>query len=102
VKVVLTDKPLPDSVNVKDLDLTFPDGVLGLIVSITSDGKVSRVIVQHPAGTYDSSYVDDAREYRFKSRSTEGGIISGNISSRRVQTNTMTFSFDVEFAAVVK
>src|ERR1700694_2468740 len=38
VKVVLTDKPLPDSVNVRDLDLTFPDGVLGLIVSITSDG----------------------------------------------------------------
>jgi hypothetical protein len=102
VKVVLTDKPLADSVNVRDLDLTFPDGVLGLIVSITADGKVSHVIVQHPVGTYDSGYTEDAREYRFKSRSAEKGIISGSVSSRRVQTNTMTFSFDVEFAAAVK
>ncbi len=102
VKIVLTDKALPDSVNVGDLDLTFPDGVLGLIVSITADGKVSHVTVQHPTGTFDSGYTEDAREYRFKSRSNEGGIISGNVSSRRVQTNTMTFSFDVEFAAAVK
>ena len=102
VKVVLTDKPLPDSVKINDLDLDFPEGVLGLIVSITADDKVSHVIVQHPTGMYDSGYTEEGRDYRFKSRSTEGGTISGNVSSRRVQTNTMTFSFDVDFAATVK
>jgi hypothetical protein len=101
-KVVLTDKPLPDSVKINDLDLNFPEGVLGLIVSITDDGKVSHVIVQHPTGTYDSGYTEEGREYRFKPRSTDRGTISGNVSSRRVRTNTMTFSFDVEFAATVK
>jgi hypothetical protein len=102
VKVVLTDKPLPDSVNVGDLDLNFPEGVLGLVVSITSDGKVSHVIVQHATGTYDSGYTEEGRDYRFKSRSDDPALISGNLSSRRVKTNTMTFSFDVEFAAAVK
>jgi hypothetical protein len=102
VKVVLTDKPLPDSVKISDLDFNFPEGVLGLIVSITADHRVSAVIVQHPAGMYDSGYTEEGREYRFKSRSSEGGTISGNVSSRRIQTNTMTFSFDADFAATVK
>ncbi|HEY8849153.1 MAG TPA: hypothetical protein VIO12_07665 [Thermoanaerobaculia bacterium] len=102
VKVVLTDKPLPDSVKINDLDLNFPEGVLGLIVSITADDKVSHVIVQHPTGTYDSGYTEEGREYRFKTKGSDRGTISGNVSSRRVQTNTMTFAFDVEFAATVK
>jgi len=101
VKVVLTDKALPDSVKINDLDFNFPEGVLGLIVSITADDKVSHVIVQHPTGMYDSGYTEEGREYRFKPKNTEG-TITGNVSSRRVQTNTMTFSFDVEFAATVK
>jgi hypothetical protein len=101
VKVVLTDKPLPDSVKVDDLDFNFPEGVLGLIVSITADDKVSHVIVQHPTGMYDSGYTEEGREYRFKPKNADGAI-TGNVSSRRVQTNTMTFSFDVEFAATVK
>jgi hypothetical protein len=101
-KVVLTDKPLPDSVKINDLDLNFPEGILGLIISITADGKVSNVIVQHSAGMYDSGYTEGEREYRFKPKSTDGGTISGNVSSRRIQTNTMTFAFDVEFAAIVK
>ena len=102
VKVVITNKPLADSVKLDEIDLSFPGDVLGLVVSITSDGKVSHVMVQHPIGTYDSGYVEDAHEYRFKSRRSEGGTVEGNASSRRVKTNTMTFSFDVEFAATVK
>jgi hypothetical protein len=102
VKVVLTDKPLPDSVKINDLDFNFPERVLGLIVSITADDKVSDVIVEHAAGTYDSGYTEEGRDYRFKPKSTDRATISGNVSSRRVQTNTMTFSFDVEFAATVK
>lgn len=102
VKVVITNKPLADSVKLDEIDLSFPGDVLGLVVSITSDGKVSHVMVQHPIGTYDSGYVEDAHEYRFKSRRSEAGTVEGNVSSRRVKTNTMTFSFDVEFAATVK
>ncbi|PYQ32851.1 MAG: hypothetical protein DMF57_11420 [Acidobacteria bacterium] len=100
--MVITNKPLADSVKLDEIDLSFPGDVLGLVVSITSDGKVSHVMVQHPIGTYDSGYVEDAHEYRFKSRRSEGGTVEGNASSRRVKTNTMTFSFDVEFAATVK
>src|SRR5438132_10748834 len=102
VKVVLTDKPLADSINLNDLDFNFPDRILGLIVFITNDEKVSHVIVQHPTGTFDSGYTEDGREYRFKPSKGDSGTISGEASSRKVQTNTMNFSFDVEFAAKVR
>jgi len=102
VKVVITNKPLADSVKLDEIDLSFPGDVLGLVVSITADGKVSHVMVQHPTGTYDSGFVEEAQQYRFKSRRSEPGMVEGNASSRRVKTNTMTFSFDVEFAATVK
>jgi hypothetical protein len=32
----------------------------------------------------------------------EGAIVAGNVSSRKIKTNTMTFSFDVDFNAPVK
>lgn len=102
VKVVMTNKPLADSVKLDEIDFSFPDDVLGLVFSITADGKVSHVMVQHAAGTYDSGYLEEAQQYKFKSRRSEPGTVEGNASSRRVKTNTMTFSFDVEFAATVK
>src|SRR6266849_3118794 len=102
VKVGITNKPLADSVKLDEIDLSFPDDVLGLVFSITADGKVSPGLVPHATGTYASGYLEEAQQYRFKSRRSEPGTVEGNGSSRRVQTNTMTFSFDVEFAATVK
>lgn len=101
-RVVLTDKPVPDGFKLDDIDNGFPDGVLGLVVCVSHADKVSHVLLQHAKGMYDASYFDDDPNYTFKPLKGERGTVAGNIASRKIKTNTMTFSFDVDFNAPVK
>ena len=101
-RVVLTDKQLPDGFKLDDIDNGFPDGVMGLVVCVTHTDKVSHVLLQHAKGMYDASYFEDDPNYTFKPLKGERGTIAGNISSRKVKTNTMTFSFDVDFNTPMK
>jgi len=101
-RIVLTDKPLPDDVKLDEIDYSFPEGTMGVVVCVTRDDKVSHVVVQHPKGMYDAGYFDSDRDYHFKPVKSDPGTIAGNVSSRKITTNTMTFSLEVDFNAVVK
>lgn len=102
-RIILTDKPLPDGIDLGDIDNMFPDGTLGVVLCVTHDDKVSHILVQHPKGMYDAGYFDGDDHYTFRRLKTEHGSIAGNVSSsRKVKTATMAFSFDADFNAPVK
>ena len=101
-RVVLTDKPLPDGTKLDDIDYSFPEGTLGMVVCVTHDDKISHILIQHAKGMYDGGAFDGDPNYAFKRARTERGDISGNVTAKRVKTNTMTFSLDVEFDAPIK
>ena len=101
-RIVLTDKPLPDNTKLEDIDYSFPDGTLGLVVCVSHEDKVSHIVLQHAKGLYDGGYFDGDPSYTFKRLKSEGGSIAGSLSAKKVKTNTMTFSFDVDFDAGVK
>jgi hypothetical protein len=98
-KVILTDKPLPDGTKLEEVDYNFPDGIYGLVVCMTPQDGISHVVVQHPGGTFDGGYFEGVQDYRFKRIRGDRGTISGTLSSKKITTNTMAFSFDAEFAA---
>lgn len=101
-RIVLTNKPLPDGTNLADIDYSFPEGTEGMVVCVSHDDKVSHVVLQHAKGMYDSGYFDGDPSYTFKRAKTDSGQIGGTVNARRIKTNTMTFSFDVDFDAGVK
>ncbi len=101
-RVVLTSKPLPDNVDLGEIDYAFPDGTFGMVVCITHNEKVSHILVQYPKGMYDGGYFDGDDHYSYKPLKIEHGSIGGNVSGRKVRTNTMTFTFDADFNAAVK
>lgn len=101
-RVVLTSQPLPPDVKLSDIDYSFPDGTMGLVVCITRTGKISHVVVQHPHGMYDAGYFDNVQDYQYKPDKSDSGTIAGKVTSAKITTNTMTFSFDVDFDAAVK
>ena len=101
-RVVLTDKPLPDGMKLDDIDNTFPDGTLGLVVCVSHADKVTHILVQHAKGMYDAGYFEDDPSYTFKPLRGDHGTVAGNLSSRKVKTNTMSFSFDVDFNVPMK
>jgi hypothetical protein len=99
--VILTDKPLPDGANLHDFEASLPDGVNGVMVCLDRDSRITHVAVQHPSGMYDGGFFEGVDNYDYKPRKAEQGM-SGTLSSRRIKTNTMTFSYDVSFAAEAK
>ena len=101
-RIVLTDKPVPDGFKLDDIDNGFPDGVLGLVVCVTHVDKISHVLLQHAKGMYDASYFEEDPNYTFKPLKGERGTVAGNVSSRKIKTNTMTFWFDIDFNSVMK
>jgi hypothetical protein len=101
-RIVLTNKPLPDGAKLEDIDYAFPEGTEGLVVCVSHDDKVSHVVLQHAKGMYDGGYFDGDPAYAFKRAKSDHGTVAGNVSARRVKTNTMTFAFDVDFDANVK
>jgi hypothetical protein len=101
-KVVLTDKPLPDGTKLDNIDETFPDGINGVVVAVMPNDNISHVFVQHPAGSYDAGYFEGVQDYHFKRVRGDRGTIGGTLSSKKIQTNTMSFFFDAEFNANVQ
>lgn len=101
-RIILTDKPLPDGAKLGDFDDSLPGDLNGVIIAVDKQGRVGHVAVQHPAGTYDGGYFEGIPDYEFKPRKGDSGTFSGSVSSLKVKTNTMTFSFDVTFVASLK
>jgi len=101
-RVILTDKPLADGVKLDDIENSFPDGILGVVFTLTPKDEISHVFVANPTGTYDGGYVEGTTDYKFNRRKGDRGTLSGAVSSKKVTTNTMTFYFDADFATNVK
>jgi hypothetical protein len=101
-RIILTDQPLPDGAKLADLDDTLPGDLNGVIVAVDKLGRVGHVAVQHPAGSYDGGYFEGVPDYEFKPRKGDSGTFSGSVSSLRVKTNTMTFSYDATFVAALR
>jgi hypothetical protein len=99
--VILTDKPLADDANLHDFEASLPDGVNGVMVCLDRDSRITHVAVQHPTGMYDGGFFEGVDNYDFKAAKGDQGL-AGKLTSRRIKTNTMTFSYDVSFAANVK
>lgn len=99
--IILSDKPLPDDANLHDFEASLPDGVNGVMVCIDKDSRITHVAVQHPSGMFDAGFFEGIDNYDYRPRKADQGL-SGTLSSRRVKTNTMTFSYDVSFAAMAK
>jgi hypothetical protein len=101
-KIILTDKPLPEGANLDEIDYNFPEGILGVVICIGGKDDVTHVVVQHSSGTYDAGFFENVPDYRFKRNRAERGILNGNVSSKKVTTNTMTFSFEGDFSAQIQ
>jgi len=99
--IILSDKPLPDDANLHDFEASLPDGVNGVMVCIDKESRITHVAVQHPSGMFDAGFFEGIENYDYKPRRVDQGL-SGTLTSRRVKTNTMTFSYDLNFAAVAK
>jgi hypothetical protein len=101
-RIILTEKPLPDGVKLADLDSSLPGDLNGVIVCIDKQGRVGHVAIQHPAGNYDGGYFEGIPDYEYKPRKGDSGTLGGFVSSLRVKTNTMTFSYDANFLATLR
>jgi hypothetical protein len=99
--IILTDKPLPDTANLHDFEASLPDGVNGVMVCLDRDSRITHVAVQHPNGMYDGGFFEGVENYDYKPAKVDQGF-GGALTSRRIKTNTMTFSYDVKFAASAK
>lgn len=101
-RIILTDKPLPDGAKLTALDNDLPGDLNGVIICVDKLGRVGHVAVQHPHGTYDAGYFEGVQDYDFKPHKGDSGTVGGSVSSLRIKTNTMTFSYDATFAASLR
>jgi hypothetical protein len=101
-RVILTDKELPADAKLADLDDNLPGDLNGVIISIDKQGRVGHVAIQHPTGNYDGGYFEGIPDYEFKPHKGDSGTFGGTVSSLRVKTNTMTFSYDATFVAALR
>src|SRR5947209_20387511 len=92
-RIILTDKPLPEDAKLTALDGDLPGDLNGVIICIDKLGRVGHVAVQHPKGTYDAGYFEGVQDYDYKPHKADAGTVSGSVSSLRIKTNTMTFSY---------
>jgi hypothetical protein len=101
-RIILTDKELPAEAKLGELDDSLPGDLNGIIICVDKQGRVGHVAVQHPHGNYDGGYFEGIPDYEYKPRKSESGTIGGFVTSLRVKTNTMTFSYDANFLASLK
>jgi len=101
-RIILTDKALPDGAKLADMDDNLPGDTNGVIIAVDKAGRVAHVAVQHPAGSYDGGYFEGIPDYEFKPKKGDSGTFGGTVSSLRVKTNTMTFSYDATFLAALR
>jgi hypothetical protein len=101
-RIILTDRALPDGTKLTDLDNTLPGDLNGVIVCVDKQGRVGHVAVQHPTGNFDGGYFEGIADYEYKPHKGDSGTVGGSVSSLRVKTNTMTFSYEATFVAALK
>ena len=101
IKIILTDKPLPDGFELRNIESAFPDGITGIVFAIDNERQPSHIYVQHATGMYDAGYFTKSEIYRFRGRMADG-VLDGRVSSKKMTTSTTTMSFDVQFAATVQ
>ena len=102
VKVILTDKALDPALDLNEISTLLPPDVHAFIVNVSSQGKITHVELLYPKGSYDGGYLEDTPDFRFKSSNPGRGNVGGKVSSGKIQTNTMTFQVDADFAAAIK
>lgn len=101
-RIILTENPLPDGAKLTALDSDLPGDLNGVIICVDKLGRVAHVAVQHPKGTFDGGYFEGVQDYEYKPRKGDSGTVSGSVSSLRIKTNTMTFSYDATFVAALR
>jgi hypothetical protein len=101
-RIILTDRALPEGTKLTELDNTLPGDLNGVVVCIDKQGRVGHVAIQHPTGNFDGGYFEGIADYEYKPRKGESGTLSGYVSSVRVKTNTMSFSYDANFVASMR
>jgi hypothetical protein len=101
-RIILTDKALPDGAKLADMDDQLPGDLNGVIICVDKQGRVGHVAIQHPTGNFDGGYFEGIPDYEFKPRKGDAGTFGGSVSSQRVKTNTMTFSYDATFVAELR
>jgi hypothetical protein len=97
-KIILTDKPLPAGTKLADVDSNFPDGILGVVVSVNRDAQPLHFVVQHPTGMYDAGWMEPNKDVRVRARKSNGQM-DGHVSVKRIETASVTFGFDADFSA---
>jgi len=100
-KIILTDKPLPAGTKLADLDSNFPDGILGVVVSVNGRQEPLHFVVQHPTGMYDAGWMDTNKDVHVKAHKTRSQM-DGHVSIKKTETASVTFGFDVDFSAAVQ
>ncbi len=101
IRVVITNKPLDASVDLANIDYSFPDGVYGVVVCLDRGRAPSHVAMQHAAGMYDAGYFGPGDDYTFKGIA-DGDHVEGTFTSKTMATSTTKFSFDVAVNAKIK
>jgi hypothetical protein len=101
-RIILTDKPLPDGAKLAAIDDALPGDLNGVVIAVDKLGRVGHVAVQHPKGMYDGGYFEGIPDYEFKPHKGDAGTFGGSVSSLRVKTNTMTFSYEATFVAALR
>jgi hypothetical protein len=99
--IIITDKPLTDVTNLHDFEASLPDGINGVMFCLDREKHITHVAVQHPTGMFDAGFFEGIENYDFKPRKSDQGF-TGTASSRRIKTNTMTFSYDVSFSVAMR
>ncbi|HEY2324589.1 MAG TPA: hypothetical protein VGJ82_17145 [Thermoanaerobaculia bacterium] len=100
-KIILTDKPLPAGTKLADIDSNLPDGILGIVVSVSRDAQPLHLVVQHPTGMYDAGWMDPNKDVHLKARKANGQM-DGHLSVKHMETASVTFGFDADFSAAVQ
>ncbi|HEX7189981.1 MAG TPA: hypothetical protein VF381_00260 [Thermoanaerobaculia bacterium] len=100
-KIILTDKPLPAGTKLADVDSNFPDGILGVVVSVNKAQQPLHLVVQHPTGMYDAGWVDPNKDVHVRAKKANGQM-DGHLSVKRVETASVTFGFEADFNAAVQ
>lgn len=100
-KIILTDKPLPAGTKLADVDSNFPDGILGVVVSLNRDAQPLHLVVQHPTGMYDAGWMDTNKDVHVKAKKSNGQM-DGHVSVKHIETASVTFGFDADFSAQVQ
>ena len=101
VRVVITNKPLDSTVDLANIDYSFPDGVYGVVVCLDRSHVPSHIAIQHQTGMYDAGYFGPGDDYVFTGV-VDRDHVEGTFTSKTITTSTTKFNFDVAVNAAVK